>query len=296
MKFQLIVAVIAMSLITVSNEAATTSGSTKVSSNKISRWYQELKKSPLSLRYINEISARRDPANPKRIRGVGIMNYFSLGYKFSDKNKVSYVSRWDSKEDRGISDRNTTRWTYTELNYYRSGLLKEADHGVNATFHFRQRLYPENLKSEIAKVPGKKTFVGYTRPGVILSKKLAERFSLSWGTYFAVYNRVTGADGQSASYFYTYPTLSYSITDKWGVGLTNEYFRLFKKGENKASPATTDIENLSTTVETWYQLHPQLTVSASLGAVTMESDDNRLFAKNIDENFSMAVAASIAAF
>ena len=257
------------------------------SSAQLGSMYKKLVESPLSLTYINEITTRRDRNNPDRLQGVGIMNYTSLSYKMNDQNKVTWANRLDSWNDRGVDEKNTTAWTNSEINYYRSSLLTEAVHGVSATLQVRQRFYPENMFQNDNS--DEKKFIGYTRPGVILSKKLSDRWSLTWNTHVAVYNRPSGTTGGSSYYFYTYPTVNYSVSDKWSMGLTNEYINTFKTDGSSSTM-------VATTAELAYQLHPQVNVGAAVVGTTMESGDDSFFAQDISDKLSFGITTVVRAF
>ena len=278
--------------------AANSTATTNTSTTNISKsWYQKLKDSPLSLAYIHEVSAVRNPSDKETFHGSNNMSYVSMSYKMTDKDKLNLFSRWDRRD---IEDTNSDDdWTYAGIQYYRSGILTQDKHGVNMTFQLRQRFYPNFMEKSNRKeaVGASKRYWGYTRPGVILSRSLTDKLYMSWGTHVAFYNRYSGVEGQNSNYFYTYPSFSYSITDKFSTGLTVEYFKLHKKGGSLAADATTRTsEDLSATVEFGYALHPQISLGVSSGLVLMESHNGRTWNRDMDENFSLAASASISVF
>jgi hypothetical protein len=270
-------------------QSTTSSASSSTSSsNAFMNAYNKLDESPLGMRHTVEVGPIRSEADTSRFNGTAISNINSLSYKLTDNDSLSLVNIWESDNVRGEATNGI--FSSSSLNYYRGGLLTEDKNGVDATFHLRQRFWPNNDKENVKKAQGEQSSIGYTRVGAIFGKSLTSKLSLSVATYYAHYLRVNGFDGQNSSYIYAPITLSYSFNDKFSVSMTNEPFRLFKKGGGH------DVANNATTLGASYQLTPKFNMGASAAATTMNAHDKEFFVQDLNQKISYAVDATITLF
>lgn len=253
---------------------------------------KKVEKSPFGLRLIDQIGT--DYGDGK-LAGLGNDLYITPSYKINDKWSMNFdnlLQQYYDKEAGEVSN----QYTYATLNLYRSGLLNEKEHGVSLSANARYRLYVKRLVDE-------HTTPAYGRVGLTVSKSFTPKFNAYLSTQFAVYQRTTGGEGMSATYLYPILGLSYSISDKWSVGLTGEYLKYFSKNEGQRYSSGKNLgkmiydnEQAFLTLEAGYQATSKLGIGASIAGKIGDAHDGVNQFDDLHKNLNLSVSATYTVF
>lgn len=257
-------ALLSTATLALSASAATTTSAVNQAVTSLSDLRATLKESPLSLSYSFEISPIHKENSKGFATAAEVSHFSSLGYKINDTNSINAQALWEASYQE--AEATNGQLTYAQLNYYKSGLLTEDKNGINATFVLRQRFYTQGQYKSSS------TNIGYTRPGISISKSLTDNLSFGFSNHVAVYNRNGSVrqDGNQANnyYFYSIPSLSYAMNDKVSFDAVVEYIRFNRKQANNQS------DSLDLTLGANYQLASALGTSFSVGMPLSSNTDN----------------------
>lgn len=255
---------------TASAFAASTTAST--SSSNLENIYKTLEESPLSFSFYQETSAARnlqtdgtklnDDKNGTDFVGVTGLIIPTLSYKFNDKNKLSwdYQFKYESKENTdGLIDRYRTN-----LNFTHSGIMNQAEHGVNVSLKLRQRFYSSGVN-------GGGATKGYTRPGISVNRTFSNGLYLGATAHMAFMFKkdlYSFKNGDNDKYFYVPASWGYSITDKLALGGSLEYYRPMFKGSDKPDTISWD----STLIDVSYAVAKKATIGFGISGNIASGD------------------------
>lgn len=181
--------------------AASTTGSANTTTSKIGDFWDKLKKSPLSVSYLNDTYMDSKGAN-----GLISDHLFYLNYKVDKYHKITLkptLTTTYKGAQKTQGDYHTEAGS-TELRFTRSSILKEDKHGVNMSFLFRNYFANDNRR-EASK------YDTYHYLYFSLSKSFG-KLRLSSTPYVLIYNRNSGSSISKRTYSLSL-TPTYNITD-----------------------------------------------------------------------------------
>ena len=261
---------------------------TVASSSTTSSWYDSLRESPFIMHYDLEVSNRQDKANrPGRYQGVQFLNLVSPGYRFDANTRLYLMTEWNHFSDRGVLGSGSSSWNYSQFEYIRENILTQnGGDGVNMDFYFRQRFHPSSWEAHADPTVS----YAYSRPGLIISRKLSDRFTFVMQGHTAIYTRRTGREGSTVSYFLSQPMLSYIPSDRWRFNASFEHISFFNKG------AGNDSHMIDPILEAWYKVNSQVLVGSYLRTIAFQDSDDRLFNRDLVKAPTLILALSASVF
>lgn len=279
--------------LTLAGSAFAQSSSATTSTSTLGSFYKKLKESPLGLSFYQDTATKRDSSDGNAIRGVDTVNMFTVSYKLSPNDSMKVYSRWDISKLQGQEISENT-WNRAHISYSRSNILTEAKHGVGLSLGAGLRYHPDAQNRAAGSTYGLYRLEGN------LSKSFG-KFSLSNVFYVAKYiERDPKPNTMNNNYLDIITTQSYSLTDKWSVYTTQDWYRINKKGQGKLSSAgdiVRPIEAMDFYVGSAYQVTPEFGTElySSVGGM-VESHDGRTFKKNLQSNFNLGLIMTLTAF
>ncbi|OUR95313.1 hypothetical protein A9Q84_15860 [Halobacteriovorax marinus] len=312
MNLSKIIALVAIISMTGANAAETTAATTATqtttttSSNSLSDLYKQLEDGPASLSYSASFGLSRNAAH--EYTGYTQSHSITTGYSLTDVDRVSLYTKYAMKENINISDEEQENmstsekigaggdygyWDRIQLTYKRSGLRNQKDHGYNLSAGIDYRYYPNaQYREQFANRRG------LIRPHITLTK--------SWDNGFGIWNkfniakdiRKNNSKNVSQGYFYLITDQSYSINDKFAVGITEEWFSAHnpKQGEDYEGATVRSSYDMTATAYASYQILPKVSLSLEVGSTIFKGFDQRFFAHDIWNSASWALGASFSVF
>jgi hypothetical protein len=226
-------ATLALSLSAMAQETTTTPVNVTESSTS---FYDTLKKGPIHFGGYIDLSSGSDGTRSTRIKSIGEIVSGTVRAKLTDKDSLSFATRFTgttfTRKDidaKGNQDKNSFRWERSVLGYKRSGLLQQANHGIDLSLGVESRLWGDNNRTRAQAY-------GHNRLVMGIDHKFNNLFSISMTNLAALYmghaNGKAYNPGSSKSYYGTYIAESFSFNDFYTMTFAQEYTYFNRRDKN----------------------------------------------------------------
>ena len=155
------------------------------------------------------------------IDGISQLNILNLYYSITDKDSL----RWQNQVTGRFQADTDTNMTHSKtiLKYTRSGILNQADNGINMSAAFEKRYITDSEARSNGNI------YGHNRLSTSISRKVNDKLSLG-GTFFLALNDIRNSENKETSRNYFLGIFSQSISLPKDLSLT--FFQEVFKANN----------------------------------------------------------------
>lgn len=242
-----------------------------------------LKASPVGLSFLHTADLQRDDNN--ELSGNSQLHIAYLKYQVTDKDRLQLSNRLSRKNLSGKD----VDYSYARmvLKYTRSGVLTQAEHGINLKINLEKRYYPDKDERH------RRNAYGLNRLSASVSRSMGQ-FNFSGTAYVAVSDRIDKSVSDTTThYLYAVLTQSYRFNDKWSLSLTEELFQTYN---TQLEDYRGGQAGIAMTLELGRSISPAVYAGISISATPFAAYDGQLLADNITEKFGIGGSLYWSAF
>jgi len=273
---------------TTTSAPATTSDSTSTFS--FGGLLDDLRKSPLSLSFSNEVGSTRGTDHAVN----GFYNDFSglLSYKLTDKDSFRFNTGFYASDAIGKAEEKNVQWTGATLRYKRSQILVADKHGVDMSAEFRLNAFDKFWDKDGDKRTGSYSFRAN------FSREIMNNVSMFTQLRYDEYFRTSSAAkvGRRKFVALLYPSwvfakdwyLATAVSFNWYIGAngTTEKGKKIQKYTNRIGFAP----------EVGYAFNKDFSIGAYWDSTPFTSNDGKFFAEGLGKGSTFATYLSYKLF
>ncbi|MFT6069198.1 MAG: hypothetical protein ACJAT2_000325 [Bacteriovoracaceae bacterium] len=244
-----------------------------------------LRRSPLGLSLLHAVDAKKKAGSNKTV-GSAQTHIAYLKYQLTPNDRLQLETRYTANKTADMKEADHS-FARSVIKYTRSGILNQAEHGINLSMNLEKRFYPDK------DIRNSTNQYGLNRLSASMSRSFGA-VNLSGTFYGAVRDRIDTSD-HSTSTHYGYAVLrqSYSINDSWSVTLTEELFQSYNKNQDNLRGGQ---GNVDMTLGLGNQLSPSVYAEVSVGGAPFQAYDGKLIASNWTQGFNYGAYVYWSAF
>ena len=260
--------------------STTPSSSTSTTSQK--SLLESLRASKFDLLLLSDNALQKNSSDDYAINGLSSETLIYMGINTSKSDNF----RADTSVAIRDTDnaRTTKSWTGFGVRYKKSGLLKEADHGINLSVELRNQMYDKDTRDALS-------WHGYISPRVHMSKGITSNFNLSSTLQHRQYYRTSGSDlvRRTSTRFSLAPSVG--ITEKLSVGTYMLFAHNIRGADVQTAKGmryknTTYVEIVPSIA---YQITPRFSAEFYFDAVPFQSNDQATWAEDWEKQASIGM-------